>query len=77
MKIQPGFRFDSIEEIANRDTFIGIDKLKRRLKKIELLLGLSEEYPIYANNAAAITGGLKTGDRYRTATGSLMIVFTP
>lgn len=31
----------------------------------------------YADNAAAITGGLITGDVYRTATGELMIVYTP
>ncbi len=31
----------------------------------------------YADNAAAITGGLVTGDVYRTATGELMIVYTP
>ncbi len=29
----------------------------------------------YANNAAAITGGLLAGDLYRTATGELMIVY--
>jgi len=33
--------------------------------------------PIHADNAAAITGGLSAGDIYRTATGALMIVFTP
>ena len=29
--------------------------------------------PVYANNAAAITGGLSVGDVYRTSTGVLMI----
>lgn len=33
--------------------------------------------PIYADNAAAITGTLVAGDLYMTATGSLMIVYTP
>ena len=30
--------------------------------------------PIYANNAAAITGGLIAGDVYKTSTGELRIV---
>jgi hypothetical protein len=32
---------------------------------------------VYADNAAAISGGLDTGDLYRTATGQVMIVYTP
>lgn len=32
---------------------------------------------VYADNAAAITGGLSAGDIYRTSTGALMIVYTP
>lgn len=38
-----GFRFDSEEEIWNRDTFIGLDRVKRRLKKIEERVGLTKE----------------------------------
>lgn len=30
--------------------------------------------PVYANNAAAVTGGLIEGDVYKTATGELRIV---
>jgi hypothetical protein len=30
--------------------------------------------PVYANNAAAITGGLSVSDVYRTSTGELRIV---
>ena len=30
---------------------------------------------VYANNAAAITGGLSAGDFYRTSTGQLFIVY--
>lgn len=33
--------------------------------------------PTYADNAAAISGGLSVGSTYRTATGVLMIVYTP
>ena len=33
--------------------------------------------PVFATNAAAITGLLVAGDIYRTATGQLMIVYTP
>jgi hypothetical protein len=31
--------------------------------------------PVYANNAAALVGGLKAGDKYRTSTGVLMITY--
>jgi hypothetical protein len=31
--------------------------------------------PVYADNAAALAGGLVAGDMYRTAAGILMIVF--
>ena len=31
---------------------------------------------VYADNAAALAGGLKAGDLYRTATGQLMITYT-
>lgn len=30
---------------------------------------------VYANNTAALAGGLKKGDFYRTSTGVVMIVF--
>lgn len=33
--------------------------------------------PVYANNAAAIVGGLTEGNVYRTSTGVLMVVFNP
>ena len=33
--------------------------------------------PIYADNAAAIAGGLQPGDLYRTPTGTVMVVYTP
>jgi hypothetical protein len=32
---------------------------------------------VFANNAAAIAGGLFAGDLYRTATGQLFIVYNP
>lgn len=31
--------------------------------------------PVYANNVAAIVGGLVAGNVYRTTTGNLMVVF--
>ena len=31
--------------------------------------------PVYANNVAAIVGGLTAGNVYRTTTGNLMVVF--
>lgn len=33
---------------------------------VSLLGKLNEDLPIYANNAAAVAGGLSKGDRYRT-----------
>lgn len=32
---------------------------------------------VYADNAAAIAGGLSEGDFYRTATGEVFVVYTP
>lgn len=31
--------------------------------------------PVYANNAAAISGGLTAGNLYRTSIGQVMVVF--
>lgn len=39
--------------------------------------GVSALLPTYADNAAAITGGLAAGDPYRTSTGVLMVTYTP
>lgn len=36
-----GFKFDSDEEIWNRDSFIGLERVKRRLKKVEDRVGLT------------------------------------
>lgn len=33
--------------------------------------------PVYANNAAAIVGGLTAGNVYRTSLGAIMVVFNP
>ena len=35
----------------------------------------SPNLPIYANNAAALAGGLTAGQVYRTATGQMMITY--
>lgn len=50
-----------VQQVNNPGSLVGTD-----LK----LTGL----PVYANNAAAITGGLSVHDVYRTATGELRIV---
>jgi hypothetical protein len=34
-----------------------------------------QNLPVFADNTAATAGGLKANDWYRTATGSLMVVF--
>jgi hypothetical protein len=43
----------------------------------ELAANTAKNLPTYANNAAAIAGGLATGSLYRTATGVVMVVYTP
>jgi hypothetical protein len=35
----------------------------------------ASDLQVYANNAAALAGGLKAGDFYRTATGQVMVVY--
>lgn len=50
------------------------DSLRWELNNGKLHLN---DLSIYADNAAAITGGLITGDVYRTTTGEMMIVYTP
>lgn len=57
------------------DEFVGLDRIKAKLRKIEKLLGIKEDLEIYSSNANALAGGLKVGDTYRTSTGSLMIVY--
>lgn len=36
---------------------------------------INKDFPVYANNAAAIVGGLQAGQIYRTDVGNLMIVY--
>ena len=43
--------------------------------KIAELDAKTTDLPVYANNAAALVGGLASGDFYRTATGILMVVY--
>jgi len=42
--------------------------------KINEVLTMLKDMDTYANNAAAVTGGLSAGDIYKTATGELRIV---
>lgn len=54
-----------------------IDKLNwfDFLRKIKVILsGLNAPYPVYANNAAALAGGLKVNDIYRTSAGDVKTV---
>lgn len=39
------------------------------------LLNRPTDLPTYADNAAALAGGLTAGARYRTSTGVLMVVY--
>jgi hypothetical protein len=43
----------------------------------ELASNTAKNLPTYANNAAAISGGLSEGSMYKTATGAVMVVYTP
>ena len=69
-----GMRTDSVFEAENFDPFTGLDRIKRRLAKIEKALGIKDELDTYVGNQAALDAGLKPGDRYKTGTGSYMIV---
>jgi len=55
-------------------------ELVNRLNSIlkEIVDNLSPySLPTYANNAAALAGGLVAGELYKTATGTVMVVYTP
>lgn len=54
------------------NTLVGYGSGSSGNNQIQLLIP-----PTYADNAAAILGGLGVGSTYRTATGVLMIVYTP
>ncbi len=47
-----------------------------KIKLPSLIASASITLPVYANNAAAKTGGLTDGNLYKTATGTVMIVYT-
>lgn len=56
-----------------------IDKLNffdfiRKIKVILTNLNATKVYPTYANNAAAIAGGLKVNEVYKTSAGVLNVV---
>lgn len=66
--------FVSAETAANLDKFIGLTRIKSRLRKLEELVGIKESLPTFADRAAATTGGLQTGEWYVTSAGQLMQV---
>lgn len=35
----------------------------------------NSQVPVFADNSAALAGGLQVGDMYRTSSGALMIVY--
>lgn len=51
--------------------------LDRQIEEIIHYLNQPEcpELPVYANNTAALAGGLTKGRFYRTSTGTLMVVY--
>lgn len=46
----------------------------RKIKVILNNLNGTKVYPLYANNTAAIAGGLKVDDIYKTSSGDLKVV---
>ena len=61
-----------IEKINSLTWFDTISKNRDILKSLAIKV---EPKLIFADNASAILGGLKSKDTYRTATGAVMIVF--
>lgn len=55
------------------DKLIWFD-LPRKLKEILSLINSKKVYPTYANNAAALAGGLTLDDIYKTPAGILSVV---
>lgn len=41
----------------------------------EIVQSATKPLPVFANNAAALAGGLKAGTDYRTETGTRMVVY--
>ena len=64
------------EQQENINKFLGLDGVFSRLRRLEQLFGIRKTEPLkqFANNAAAITAGLKVGQSYVTPAGNLMIV---
>lgn len=70
--------------MSKKETPIGISKTATP-QEIEIAIrkwwntrpiwALNTNLPVYADNTAALAGGLIAGDLYRTSTGDLMIVY--
>lgn len=58
---------DNLDNQNFYDSFIGLDRVKAKLRRIEILLGIKTELKEFADNTAALAGKLKPGDFYRTA----------
>lgn len=52
-----------------------LKRLNFRIRKIEFLLGIKKPLDTYANNAAAISGGLESGEFYKTSDGTIKVVY--
>lgn len=48
-----------------------LDRMRQRING----LIINPSLPVYADNAAASTGGLVEGEFYRTSTGTVMVVY--
>jgi hypothetical protein len=59
--------------VTKKLTITGESDRAGNIRPIRLVNGLPE----YADNATALAGGLTYGEFYRTATGTLMIVYEP
>ena len=69
---------DFINRTAAGDMMLTFDPNKPngnyRIATLDDILNINLDSRVYANNAAAITGGLTLNDLYRTSTGELRIV---
>ena len=72
-KIEDLTWFNLVEKLKNvlLEILANVENIWSRVKALE---NKNDNLPVYASNAAAITGGLTVNSVYKTATGELRIV---
>lgn len=66
--------FDTMDKVKDilLDILLNVENLWSRIKSLE---NSTSNLPTYADNAAAIAGGLPVGYLYKTSTGVVMVRF--